>query len=386
MAISNDRTRHRHSFAATFLRWAAGVAAAAAILVGVADLSASIQAGETLGWRMVGRLGVWLFVAIAAGGVLAGVAVAIDLLRSLVLSSQRQEERGRDPLDTRSMHASDSNDPRAAPPSGDAAAPPWREMTTLLNDIRDTLLLPEDQRAERRQHLMDEDLRRSSEQIHELLAAGQLLQAQGVLDRLRRRFPKRSEIGSLDQAIEASRAAALEQDIATYTKRVDELMSISAWERAGEAARELADRHPGNEVVAQLVDRIERERQLFESEQRQRMYAEIQRYVSRKRWREALVATDTFVERFPKTDEAETLRVQATTLRTNAEIEERQTMESEITGLAKHGRYIEAYNLALHLVQQFPQSPQADALRNQLPRLKELAHNPNAAPARVRIN
>jgi len=83
--------------------------------------------------------------------------------------------------------------------------------------------------------------------------------------------------------------------------------------------------------------------------------------------------------------DSETLRAQLPTIQNNAEVEERQEIESQITDLAKHGRYIEAYNLARHLVDKFPDSPQADVLRPQLTRLKELAHDPNAAPARVHV-
>jgi hypothetical protein len=121
-------------------------------------------------------------------------------------------------------------------------------------------------------------------------------------------------------------------------------------------------------------------------EQRRRMYAEVQRFVTRKRWEEALAAARTFVERFEGSDDAEAVRMQIPTLEMNAEIEVRQQLEAQIMDLARHGRYIEAASLARRVIAQYPESPQAEALRSQISRLEELATNPNAPPARVRID
>ena len=55
-------------------------------------------------------------------------------------------------------------------------------------------------------------------------------------------------------------------------------------------------------------------------------------------------------------------------------------------GLAKHGRYIDATALAKRVIAQYPDSPQADVLRQQISRLEELATNPAAPPARLRID
>jgi len=134
------------------------------------------------------------------------------------------------------------------------------------------------------------------------------------------------------------------------------------------------------------MDRIEREFQVFQQEQRQRMYAEIQRYTSRRRWVEALAAARTFIERFPQSPESEMLQVEIPTLRDNAEIAMRQDMEAEIMDLATHGRYMEAAALARKVIKQFPKSPQAEVLHGQLERLDQLANDPDAPPARVRID
>jgi hypothetical protein len=75
--------------------------------------------------------------------------------------------------------------------------------------------------------------------------------------------------------------------------------------------------------------------------------------------------------------------MQLPTLKTNAEIEVRQRLEGQIMEYARQGRYIEAVDLAKKVIRDFPQSPQAQVLREQLGRLEELAENPDAPPARL---
>ena len=171
----------------------------------------------------------------------------------------------------------------------------------------------------------------------------------------------------------------------TITRQVEDLMSISAWPRARQIVQQLIERHPDSEEARKLLMRVEKEHATFQEEQRRRMHTEVQRFVSQKRWEEANVAAKTFVERFPGCAESEALLMQIPTLQNNAEIEVRQELETKIMDYARHGRYIEAVDLARRLIERYPGSPQAEALRNQLPRLEELANNPDARPARVRV-
>src|SRR5262249_18358720 len=173
-------------------------------------------------------------------------------------------------------------------------------------------------------------------------------------------------------------------DVREFNRRVDDFINISAWERARGVAEELRRRHPDSPAVVQLESRIDREYQLYEDAQCRQMYAEIQRYVSRRRWSEALAAAEPSIERSPQRSETEALQLQLPTLSNNAEVTARQEMDTEITELAKRGQYAEAEALADSLIRRWPDSPQAEVLRSQLPRLHELATNPNAPPPRVR--
>ena len=83
-----------------------------------------------------------------------------------------------------------------------------------------------------------------------------------------------------------------------------------------------------------------------------------------------LAAARVFVERFPGCEESEALLMEIPTLKANAEIDARQFLEAKIMDCARHGRYIEAVDLAKKVIAQFPESPQAEALRKQLDRLQ----------------
>jgi len=101
--------------------------------------------------------------------------------------------------------------------------------------------------------------------------------------------------------------------------------------------------------------------------------AEAQEASNAREWKKALQLATMVIQRFPRSPEAQALRMQLPTLQENAEIQIRQHMESEIRELIKQHRFDEALRIAHELLQQYPDSPQAAVLREQLPRLEEKA-------------
>ncbi len=258
------------------------------------------------------------------------------------------------------------------------------EMLVILRDVRDNSLLSDEQRREKAVRVEQRELAEANARIEKLTADGDFSRASELLDECRQRYPDRPALLTMNERIAQRREQRMQADVREFNRRVDDFINISAWERARGVAEELRRRYPDQPAVAQLEARIEREHQVYEDAQCRQMYAEIQRYVSRRRWNEALAAAETFIERFPQRSETEALQVQLTTLSNNAEVSARQEMDAEITELAKRGQYSEAETLADRLIRRWPDSPQAEVLRSQLPRLHELATNPNAPPPRVR--
>lgn len=260
------------------------------------------------------------------------------------------------------------------------------EILRVLEDIRDNSLLSDDERCEKRRRVADDELQEAQAVIRLLIGRGEFAQARQVAEKRQQKYPADERAAALVRQVEDARERGEVADVNGTIKQVDDLISISAWPRARELAQQLQQRHPDSVAARQLLIRIEREHQTAQDEQRRRMYAEIQRGVTRRRWEEALVAARTFIERFPGCEESAALCMKLPTLETNAEIEVRQQLEARIMDFAKHGRYLEAVELARKVIEKYPTSPQAEALRVQLPRLEELANNPEALPARLRLD
>jgi outer membrane protein assembly factor BamD (BamD/ComL family) len=343
----------------------------------------------------LGVLSLFVAIGLASTGLLVGLSLVLRVLRdvhsALVRVERYQYEIGPAhapptvPLPTSPGDetivdlASETHD------SPSLAQPPWQDIVRLLEDLRDNSLLTESERQEKRRQTADQEIEHAENSIAAQLATGDYARARHLAEAVRAKYPADPRAEHLVHELESSREQHKAEDVGAITKQVDDLISISAWQRARQLAHQLQQRHPDSSEARNLLLRIEREHNIFQEEQRRRMSAEIQRFVTRRRWEEALAAARTFVERFPNCPDSEAILLQVPTLENNAEIERRQVLEAEIMDFVRHGRYIEAAELARRVIEKFPDSPQAEALRLQLPRLQELANNPSAAPARVRM-
>lgn len=378
----------------------AGLGIASLILMLTAGLLRMIGGSGANAWQRVNDVGILaLYVAIgmASAGFLTGLAMILRALRDLHAALIRVE---------RYQYEIGSALPAAPAPSSPApnpgddtlvelpshsrdfsvAAAPWAEIARLLEEMRDNSLLTDTERQEKRHQTAEREMEQARSSVAAHLADGEYSRARQAVESVRAKYPADPRTVRLVEQLESTREQHEAQDVGSITKQVEDLMSISAWQRARQMAQQLQQRHPDSVDARNLVLRIEREHKIFQEEQQRRMSAEIQRFVSRRRWEEALAAARTFVERFPGCAESEALLLQIPTLESNAEIEHRQQLEAEIMDLVRHGRYIEAAELARRMIEKYPDSPQADALRSQLGRLDQLANNPSAPPARVRVD
>ncbi len=71
--------------------------------------------------------------------------------------------------------------------------------------------------------------------------------------------------------------------------------------------------------------------------------------------------------------EAEALRSQKATLASNAEIVQRKHYEERFKEFLGAQNFGEALRIARHVIEHFPKSPQAAALRDQIPALEQRA-------------
>jgi len=382
----------RRSVTATILRWMGLVVLVLVMAGGGAQIAGrAAQDGEVL--TRIGLFVLYIAAAIVCGGLFVGLSALLRILRDLHAAISRLEQHRYEQVElpalrqldgTQIFERSHLDKPSPdLPREGGISDAPWREVISLLEDIRDTSMLTEAQRTEKRARLTDAEIQLGETRIQELTHAGDFAHAREAAQQLAQRFPDESRAVALLDFVESSREKREHDDVETCREQVTDLIAISAWGRAREVAQQLHDRHPDSPEARELLVRIEKEHQQFEGEQRRRMYAEAQRYATRKRWEEALAAAKTFIDRFPNCEESEALRMQLPTLEKNSEISLRLRLESQIMEYARQGRYVEAVDLAEQLIRDFPESPQADVLKEQLPRLRDLAENPGATPARI---
>ena len=282
--------------------------------------------------------------------------------------------------------------PRAADPAAPSAATALAQAADLnskanqavidrLDNLREAIegialdcLLDEAGRVEKRRQLLLLVRDATIERIRREMADGQWDRAQAAIDRFRANYPVDADQSArLSEELTRRRDQAEAEDVATARRQCDELMSVSAWDRASEAAVSLVAKHPQSTLAKALVARVDRERRVAAEQQRQALYAQIQRHTSRREWKEAVQTAGRLISQFPSSIESEAIKAQMETLTANAEIQHRQAIEGSIKDLVKRRRYEEAAALADELIATYPNSPQASVLRGTIGQLREKA-------------
>jgi tetratricopeptide (TPR) repeat protein len=247
------------------------------------------------------------------------------------------------------------------------------ELVGLMREVRDISLLSDEQRSARVAAQADDLSRRLQREVPELLRQHKWFAAFKRVRAARERFPTLEVWDELAKQIQAVRGQVESRDIEAATRQVNELTALSAWDRAQDVARDLLERHPKADGAIEIARRVRVQRDKAEAELRARLMAQAQGSTDKHEWPDALNAARSLIERFPNSAEAEALREQLPILEANAEVKSRQLMEANIRELVTQRRYEEAVRLARQLIARYPNSPQAGVLHDQLPRLEEKA-------------
>jgi hypothetical protein len=245
------------------------------------------------------------------------------------------------------------------------------ELTVLMRELRDISLLSETERKLRVEAQGRALVGQLQQEIPALLAEHQWVEARRRVQQARARFPSFREWDELEQRIEAMRSAVEARDIEAAQRQIDDLLALGAFDRAMSVARDLLDRHPQSPKAQEIARRVSLQREKVDAERRAKLMAQAQEAVHRREWNRALSLANDLIRRFPKSSEAEALRQQLPTLAENAEIQTRQQMEQQFREFLREGKFQAALQLAQELIERYPNSPQAEVLREQLPRLQE---------------
>jgi len=333
------------------------VVTAAAVVV----LAVVVKVAEPEFWVGVG-VGV---LAMALLGALAiGVAAIAKYTFSTAVSAKLMERALRDNLQKAAV----------AQPVSDLAGASHEEVVSLLSEIMENTLLDDTEKAAKCQLAKKHRQHALRREIEALIKAGKYRDAHERLEEFRLRY---AADGQQVNEMETQLSEALRQheqtEISHVTEQVQRYMGLGLWERGIEMARSLAEQFPENPEAARLPETVRMEQDANRRQDQQRLYREIEHLVARKHWRQALRAAETLLENHPDSPEAHALRPKFEELSTNAAIAERKEWEARISEHIKTGRHREAYDLAVELMQKYPDSPQAAEIRHGLDQLKARA-------------
>ncbi len=368
MADYNDYNERnglsRSRWVEAWLEYGGWVVIGTTLVWGITALVQISQAEETSARIVLATLakmfgGVWAGVALWGLGIVIRRLVAIQHAGEQAAASHREWATGRRGSAAADKRLESSDD--------------LNELTVLMREVRDISLLNEEQRSLRLQAQGKAVLSLLQREVPVLLREHNWIEARNRVQEARERFPSFSEWDALEQRIEQMRAQVEARDIEAAERQIEDLTSLGAWDRVAEVMNELLERHPDAPRVNELAQGLRADRNKAEAEQRARLMAQAQEASNSREWKAALTAATSLIQRFPKSPETQALRMQLPTLQENAEIQIRQQMESEIRDLIKEHRFDEALRITQELLQQYPDSPQASVLREQLPRLEEKA-------------
>ena len=210
-------------------------------------------------------------------------------------------------------------------------------------------------------------------QARDAIAAKDFAKAEGLLARLASEFPADVRAKDVSETLEQARAAAAEEEIGKAQARARDLMALSQFDDARDVARGLVARHPHDGRASALLESVAWEADAFAGQHRRRLYKELDRQVTDRRWRAALATAKQFLEKHPDSAEAKLVAVQMQTLEDNARIEEVRDLRDRIRDCLKRKRYADALEVARDVVRRFPDTAAAAELAGQIPKLEELA-------------
>lgn len=302
-------------------------------------------------------------VGVTLGGLLLGLGTAVRYADVVAEARRAREEDGPD-MD-RAVPAWPGEGASAAHPGGGARHDGLGQVSAgrilaVLEEIRDLALTAPEGRDPARARMRANNQRRAAEAIVDAVNARRLGEARALLTDAEARFGGTSTLERLRDRIEQDASRNEPFDYARTKRLVEQAAAEGRWGRGERWVRRLCYDHPDSA----------RCRQLWDDTRRAGLHAHVQQCVRRRHWAEALTGAEEFLGRFPDSPEAKDLRAQIDTLRANADISARKQYETKFKALIGVEKYAEAHRLARYVIERFPESPQAGALRAQLPAIE----------------
>ena len=322
---------------------------------------------EPLSGAFVASLIVLFISGVTVGGLLLGVGALMSYGHALVRQGGRIV-RARAEVDqpvTYTTRTGALTDGKLPDQEGVVSLRPSDEgnarVLSLLGEIRDLTLVSPEERKPVSERVRAHRERRAAEMIVEAINVRQLGRARLLLSEASAAYGSSPTLERLAEKIQEADVRNESLDYARTRRLVEEVIGEGNWALAEEYAHGVYCDHSDSA----------RCRKLWDDARRARLHAHVQESANHHHWNEALAAAEEFLERFPESVEAEALSEQIATLRANAEIQQRKHYEDRFKELISGKQYEEALRIARHVIEHFPGSPQATALRAQVPVLQK---------------
>ena len=344
------------------LLWVLGILLWAATMAGIVLMGLRPPpAAETEAFWIVAGLAV--VVGVLLGAMALGLALMLKYTFSAAATVKLTERALREVLQKMEVTRS----------GGGVGGASHEEVISLLSEIMENTLLDEPDTVAKRQLAKKHRQQTLQREIEAFIRTGKHREAHQRLEEFRMRYADSDDVRQMEQQLSDALRQHEQNEIANVSEQVERYMGLGLWERAMETAQTLAEQFPENPDAAHLPETVRMEQGANRRQDQQRLYREIEHLVGRRRWREAHRAAQTLMQNHPDSPEANALADQMEELRRNAAISERREWEQRITEHIQTGRHREAYDLAMELMEKYPDSPQADEIRKNLDQLRARA-------------
>lgn len=338
----------------------------AALLVGVGIQEQTSGGKSVTATLLFGELG-----KLVAGAALSAVFLSLSWLLRTLDGLGRSLDRFRNALDGSGGSAAANGVGRRMSSNGLLGPEELGEMRELLEEIRDSTLMNEEQKRERWELVLAHRRKNLSETVHDRIERKRFGDGAHELDRFEELYGRDAATTELRRKLDAARRLAERRDLAEALENYATLKANRKWDEALGEAEKLLNTYPQSIEARQWLEQIHRDREHVGAEHRRALLDQTQKRGSERQWRKALGSARALLDEYPESAEAQSVRPQLETLEFNAGVETRQELEEQIKELISRRDFAEALELANQVIVRYPESPQAEALRGQLPRLQE---------------
>jgi len=256
-------------------------------------------------------------------------------------------------------------------------------LSADLERIGTDLLLSDEQRRirrERSQKRLAEQLVGEAERALEIDDADA---AQQAVDRLAEAVPDLPELPELAGKVASARSDGPKRRIERARREVEQLLAAGNIREAETVAEKLVVEEPDFPQAQSLLEHVHGEAEAQVARQRRAIYSRLEQLATDRRWSEALRVAQQLVAAYPESSEAQMVMVQMPTLEDNVRIQEARRLRDRIRGHIGRKEFAAARDLAEELLERFPHTAAAGELRRQLPKLEELSRGRDASSAQL---